>query len=349
MAPRFTRAPTPTTSTRSGSRCMSTPGGSAPSTSSASTRSTRTTTRGHAPLGVQGGAARGQKKAPAPKALWQSYETWEALSADVGAVDQYLAQRAQVLNNPDLDWKPVLDEVIPKLTENHEYIGLVNVEPDGKTLRLVASEASPVEAGTTESDTTFASVPASLVAKYAGRPAMFIFHTHPADPRGSPFPSSHDLSTSIYFAAATRFAANVVISRYGVFVYGLDWDGYKAVNEAKDPKLAILNLSHDVVAAHEAVRSWSAHTIRDYLDFYVRHRLFVFVFPSPEMVGDGRRFTYMWNLESPIDHEVIEAHRADIASHQEESKTGKPRPRRKTQASRGQAFRILPGAEVGLD
>lgn len=257
---------------------------------------------------------RAAKQVP-PKKPWTAYDTWEDLMKDEGATAQYFEQRAAVINNPNIDWGPVLREILPKLGENREYIGLVNLDPDEYTLRLAASEASPVEAGTLKSDTAFAAVPGELVAKYAKRPALFIFHTHPADPRGSPLPSSHDLSTCIYLAATARFAASVVISRYGVFAYGLDWGGYKAVNEAQDWTLAMLNLSHDIVAAHEAVRSWSAHTLQDYLAFYARHRLFIFVYPTPEMVGDSRHYSYLWNLESPIDHEVIREHSEDIKTH----------------------------------
>jgi hypothetical protein len=251
----------------------------------------------------------------APRKPWDEYETWEELQDDEGAYAAYLAQRAAVLNNPDLDWGPVLADIMPKLKEDREHIGIASLGPDGRTLRLVASEASPVKAGEMGSKTAFAGVPGALVAKYASRPGLFLFHTHPSDPRGSPLPSSHDLSTAIYFGATTRFAACAVISRYGVLVHGLDWSAYKAINGAKDWKLAALNLSHDVVAAHEAIRSWSEYTIADYLDFYPRHQLLMFVFPTPEMVGDLRRFTYICPLEMAIDHDLILEHAKDIKDH----------------------------------
>jgi hypothetical protein len=284
-----------------------------------------------------GGAA---KKAAKSNKPWDEYDTWEALQKDEGALAAYIEQRAAVLNNPDLDWGPVLADMGPKLKENREHIGIASLAADGRTLRLVASEASPLEAGEMESETAFAGVPGELVAKYASRPGLFLFHTHPADPRGSPLPSSHDLSTAIYFGATSRFAACAVISRYGVLVHGLDWSAYKAVNEAKDWKLAVLSLSHDVVAAHEAVRSWSAYTIADYLGFYPRHRLLMFVYPSPEMVGDSRRYSYLWNLESPIDHDLIAEHSKDIAEHRSKVK-------KSSRARKAAAFSTEP-AEIPL-
>jgi hypothetical protein len=270
-----------------------------------------------------GGGQRGK-----PRKRWDEYETWEELRADEAATAAYFEQRAAVLENPDIDWGPILADMGPKLKENREHIGIASLAADGRTLRLVASEASPLKAGEMESDLEFAGVPADLVAKYASRPGLFLFHTHPADPQGSPLPSSHDLSTAIYFSATSRFAACAVISRYGVLVHGLDWSGYKAINEAKDWKLALLNLSHDVVAAHEAMRSWSEYTIANYLSFYSRHRLLMFVYPSPEMVGDSRRYTCIWDLETPIDHDLIAEHTKDIEEHTKDAKDAVAKHRR---------------------
>jgi activator of HSP90 ATPase len=39
------------------------------------------------------------------------------------------------------------------------------------------------------------------------------------------------------------------------------------------------------------------------------------VYPSPEMVGDLRRYTYLWDLETPIDHDLIAEHSKDIEAH----------------------------------
>jgi proteasome lid subunit RPN8/RPN11 len=276
------------------------------------------------PAAVEGGAAGARKH-------WTELESWRDLIKDKKASDQYLADRAAVINNPTLDWSQVLAEMGPKLSENREYIGLINLDADGKTLKIVAYEQSPNIAGYEESETAFASVPSELVAKYASRPALIIFHTHPSDVRGDPLPSQHDLATCIHQSAWANFAANAVISRYGVVMFGLSWAGYRALNEAKDSRLARLNFTHDVVAAHEAMRSWSSFTLQDHLAFYARHRLFAYVFPSPEMVGDSHRLSFIGNLEAPIDHEIIEDYRKAIAEHREQKK--QKTPKRKAQGS----------------
>jgi hypothetical protein len=265
-----------------------------------------------ASTGTEGG--RGSTKA------WTSYATWDELSTDRAATEAYLAERERVLSDPDLDWGAVRAAMAPKLLEDREYIGLVNLGPDGRTLYVLDSAASPITASEMRSDTSFAGIPAALVEKMASRPALFIFHTHPADPRCCPLPSSHDLSTAIWHGATYRYAADAVISRYGVLVYGLDWSAYKAIDEAKDWKLATLNLSHDVVAAHEAVRSWSKYTLPDYFAFYPRHRLLFLAYPSPELIGDERKFEFLWDLETPIEHDLISDHSGDIEKHLGEAK-----------------------------
>ncbi len=199
----------------------------------------------------------------------------------------------------------------PKLHENREHIGVVNLDADGRTLHIARSEPSPIEAGTMGDDAplAFAGVPAELVAKYAARPGLILFHTHPADLRCGPFPSSHDLSTALIFGATARFAAHAVISRYGVFMYNINWGLYRDINMASNYDLAVLNVGHDIVASHEAIRSWSAHTITDYLKFYPRHQFILNVYPSPELVGDVQRTSskplFTPDVEGGVDHELI--------------------------------------------
>ncbi len=286
-----------------------------------------------------GGAPARKAKSSSPRA-WHRYPTWDALREDAAATDAYLEERAEVLESPSLDWSAVLEQVRPRLAEPREYIGLINLGPDGRTLRVEDIEASPVTAKDSRSETTFASIPAALVERFASRPALFLFHTHPDDPRCSPLPSSHDLSTAVYLGSMSRFAANVIISNYGVIVYGLSWCAYKAINASDDRRLAYLNLSHDVVAAHEAIRSWAPYSLAEYLSFYPRHRLFCYAYPSSRMVAD-RRSTYSWSLEAPIDLELIEEHGRDIVSYLK--KAGKSRARSHDRGAQGARHGRLAG------
>jgi hypothetical protein len=296
-------------------------------------------------------ALRAKKSPPKPaKKKWQLYKTWDELKKDPGASADYFAARTAALNNPQFDWSSIHAAVAPLLDEPREYVGVVGVEADGRTLKLVASEASPDAVGEGVGAPYFAGVPAELVGKYAERPALFFFHTHPADLRACPLPSSPDLATAIYFGATARFAASVVISRFGVLVYGLGWAGYKAINGAADWKLALLNYTHDVIAANESVRSWSWHSLRDYTDSYARMRMFFYAHPSPQMVAAGVHPPVMHCIESNIDHLIISEYSADIARHQ----AGKHKKRvHKTRAAHAPRMHIWAdygeGAPLALD
>lgn len=269
---------------------------------------------------------------------WFSYNSWDELKDNKKANEDYFRTRTKIINHPELDWSEVLNTMRPLLDEDREYIGIANLKPDGKTLYIKAYEASTIKSNTMKSELAFAGVPNSLVVKYANQPGLILFHTHPADRRASPLPSSHDLSTAIYLGATSRFAACAVISRYGVLMHGLGWDAYKAITSSPDWNLSTLNLSHDVVAAHEAIRSWSPHTPQEYLEFYPRHRLLMYTYPSPEMVGDSHSNMWVWDLEAPIDHEIIIDHSNDISNYI----SNKGREARKKLNARKGMYRKLP-------
>lgn len=243
---------------------------------------------------------------------WTDYESWDELVQNKAATEEYLRQRAAVLSRPDLDWTRVTSVLAKKLKKPREYIGIANVESDGKTVTIKSMSSGRVGTG---GELYFAALPGNLVAEYTSRPAMFIFHTHPCDERCHPFPSGHDLVTQIALGAAGRYAAGVVISRYGVLMYGLDAKGYDAIQSAKDKRQAMLNLQHDVVAAHEAIRGWSNYTNDDLIAFYKRHRMFLIVYPTPAMVGDSQQ-QWSRSLESSIDYELIAERAAAARLHQ---------------------------------
>jgi hypothetical protein len=259
------------------------------------------------PPQITGGAAKKVPDKPPPALKpWTKYKTWKDLVEDPGACQDYQNQRKEAIYEPNFDWSKVLEIVNPLLAENREFIGVVNAEKDGRTLYVTAHEASPVEAGSIKDGVTFASVPSELVAKYGNMPGLFIFHTHPADERGSPLPSSQDLACAIHFSAMGRYAASVVISKYGVLAYGLNRTGYDTINEAKNWELASSNLIYDVCAAHESIRGWPYHTLAEYLAFYPRYQMCIMHWPSQTMSAYLSGTTvFRWNIEGRIDHSLI--------------------------------------------
>lgn len=260
---------------------------------------------GHIKRGKGGGRGSGKKTE------WHKYKSWEEMREDEGATEEYFKARERLLKNPNLDWGEVMEAMKPKLAEKREYIGIANLKEDGKTLYIEKCEAADGEGG----EINFASIPSKTVARYADMPGLIIFHTHPNDERASPLPSSNDLATAIYLGATARFAASAVISKYGVITHGLDWDGYNAINSAKDWKLATLNMCYDVVAGHESIRSWKRFTLDEYFEFYPKYKLFAFVYPTGEYIGDNREKKWEWDIEGKCDYQLIQRHLNDINRH----------------------------------
>lgn len=261
-----------------------------------------------------GGGAPGGAVPGGATPSWWKFKNWGDLSKDKAAEAEYIKARVQAINHPEFDWKPVLDRVLPLLAENREWIGLINVEADGKTLRLDDHEASPTAAKPRRSRTggdTYASVPSALVAKYRSRPALFIFHTHPdSGDVGDPRPSSVDLTLGILDASAARFAAHVVIGAFGVFMYGLTAAGYNRIHSAKFPTKVLHHHMHDVAAAHEAMRSWAPYTNADYVEFFPRHEMFFYVVPSPRYNGLSSYVTkFRPIIERNMDYDLLTEHR----------------------------------------
>ena len=62
-----------------------------------------------------------------------------------------------------------------RLKENFEYIGIANLAADERTLRLVASEYSPLIAGEMKSKTTFTGIPDQLVQNMFNDLVYFFF------------------------------------------------------------------------------------------------------------------------------------------------------------------------------
>lgn len=288
---------------------------------------------------VEGGARPLQRPALAlnlskPKRLsltksvpWREHDTWLSLSQDRDAYAQYFKERADILNNLELDWSEVMREIVPKLKDDREYIGLIDAKngATGWKLSIVAIEASPVVKGTVGDGITYASVPAELVEKMAKKPAMFIFHTHPDDPKGSPLPSSADVSTAISMAYAGMFAGNVMISRYGAFLYAPSWQVYKDIHESTDPELAMRHYRHDAVAAMESIRSWKEWTLTDYQRLFDMHKLLFVVYPTSSYTAHSYLLKFRSYQDAPSDEDILAHLRHDI----EEQRKISPKKRKK--------------------
>jgi hypothetical protein len=141
-----------------------------------------------------------------------------------------------------------------------------------------------------DSRTAAAMVPGELVDKVARTPALFLFHTHPGLATGSAMPSAADVLVATYMAYNSRFAANLVVSPYGVFLYRPDPQFMKAIAESDDPRLAVLRRAADTAAAISGARSWvDPWNLKDYTAQLRRYGIELVVFPTDKYAGISTR------------------------------------------------------------
>ena len=286
--------------------------------------------------GARGGA---DPDPPGGGARWESFETWAALRRDEPALEQYMRARSRVLNNLELDWSGVLAQVAPHLSENREYVGLASLAPGAGAARPGGAGAGPpapprvqvtsMTAAPGGLDTSgarkVAEVDADLVEAVASRPALFLWHTHPAAPQASPLPSPSDISKAVTMAYAGMYAANVVISRYGVILYTLKWGTYQRIHSSPDPEQAMRHFRYDVASFFSTLRSWAAWTLDDYRAAFDRYGLIFVVYPSPEYVAASQLAKFKVDLLEPTNFELLDRLREEVVERRRGRRAPPPR------------------------
>lgn len=245
------------------------------------------------PVRVVGGKA--AAKAAKPKKAWTSYETWTALENDPGAVDAYWADVNAVLGSLDLDWSGVRAELADKLYDDREWAGRINLV-DGKP-KIVELVPSPHAVGEGPLPRRAAAmVPAEVMARLEKKPALFIFHTHPGEGPGTEMPSPTDVAGALWMAYTQHYAADLMVSPYGVFMYGPNAAFRAAIWADKSPDKALLALyrrAADVLAAMEGSRSWtSPWTLEDYATMLRRYDVEYVAFPTDKYARADQRTLY---------------------------------------------------------
>ncbi|MFA7286894.1 MAG: hypothetical protein WC052_04525 [Patescibacteria group bacterium] len=249
----------------------------------------------------------GAPSPPKAKKPWRDHDTWDSFGEDAGAWNEYTLEWAATRDNPNQDWSGVLAKLTPHLDENREYIGHIDLGKDGKTLEIVAMDASPTIMGEFADESHKgiygAEVPIHLVTKYYDKPALYVFHTHPNG--GHPYPSPPDISGAIHLEALSRFAGYVVISKYGAMVARMSNPLILKQREAKNFHLAVEHFSHDFCAALMSVRSWAPWNMAEYEAIYPKYQMQLLVYPTPQYTSDYWRYTYASNQESRVDNAML--------------------------------------------
>lgn len=236
---------------------------------------------------------------------WQNHSTWDELYQDKDSLYNYLQYRRNAITTPDFDWSKVEKKIKPYMDKNVEYVGVIRVENDGRTLFIYKMQASPYKVNFNAHDSTVASVPHDLVEKYSAIPGVFFFHTHPAKDGIFPLPSSTDMLTAIKRSSKSLFVGDVLISKLGVFVYGIDFVTIQTLKGQKNYKYAIANYSLDIICYLESLRSLLKYTYEDIMRGLRAYGIFMFAYTNSEYVKDSRRHLYLQSLEYHGDTDIL--------------------------------------------
>jgi len=235
------------------------------------------------------------KKTPKPRKPWTEYKTWDSLYKDEGAYAAYWNDAAEAVNELNLDWSDVRAELGNKLYDGREWAGRINlVKGKPKIVELVPSPHAVGEGPLSKQAS--AMVPAEVVAKLEAKPALFVFHTHPGETPASTMPSPTDVAGAMHIALSGRFAADLVISPYGVFMYGPDYEFRQAVQTAetfKEAQLALYRRVADMLAAMEGSRSWtSPWSLETHAGMFRQYGVEYVAFPTDKYAQADRRWMY---------------------------------------------------------
>lgn len=267
---------------------------------------------------------------------WTKCKTWDDIKNDKKLLSAYRKDR-MLINKPDFDWSEVLKEVNVKLLENKEYIGIINVKSDKRTLYLAGIEASPVTNEDLKGTLAAGIIPHELAMKWINKPGLILFHTHPVNIGGHPMPSEHDIVTMIGIAALGMFMAEAVISEFGALLYTVPEKIMARFDHAENWSLAVTNFQLDVATAIQGMRSWQYHSFQDEVDFYNSHSIAFIVWPSSEFIAHSF-ITFMYDMEKECDLELIE-HLTDLCKHYRKNKQKAKKPKKNLDINRDTHFK----------
>lgn len=225
----------------------------------------------------------GAERRAKPRKHWTECETWEELQRDKDLHAAYWKDVEKALVDLDLDWSDVRGELQKAVYDDREWAGRINIV--GGRPKIVELVPSPHRVGEGPlEDGAAAMVPHEVVERISQTPALFFFHTHPGLVPGGTTPSTSDIAMALDIAYTGRFAADLVISPYGVFLYTPSPGFRKAIWKNKNPKeaqVALLRRTADVVAAFGGAASWtSPWTLETYESFMRNYGVEYIVFPT---------------------------------------------------------------------
>jgi hypothetical protein len=253
-------------------------------------------------LSATGGAAHTPtKKKPKAMQPWRSYATWNELMKDKGALDVYWEERSEILNSLPDDWAKVRKQAAPLIADPFEWAGHIDIVKG--QLQIVSKYPSKAKEKQPEWSAVRASVSPEVAQKVWSKPALFVFHTHPEEKNqldAAHPPSPPDLSSAIFSSFKGHYAAELVLSRTAIYMYGLRAARRTALWNMPHPSLEVTRVAFDAFCAFSSMRSYAEfYSLAELEALTGKFGMFYVTYP-----GDGyaqSRFNHLIQLASHVD------------------------------------------------
>lgn len=255
------------------------------------------------PLEAVGGSARPEsaKKKLKPKKPWRAYETWDDLMKDKGALDAYWDERGEILNNLPDDWAKVRKQAAPLIKDAFEWAGHIDMVKG--QLQIVSKYPSKNEPIQPEWSSVRASVSPEVARMVWSKPALFVYHTHPQDEDQLTWahpPSPPDLSSGVFSSFKGHYAAELVLSRNAIYMYGLRAARRTALWNMPHPSLEVTRVAFDTYCAFSAMRSYAEfYTLAEMETLAAKFGLFYITYPDDNHAQS--RFNLFFQLAPHVD------------------------------------------------
>lgn len=225
------------------------------------------------------------------KHRWYNYDTWQDLRKDKGLWKEYIQDRNYARSHMVFDWKLIFKKVMPLIhcKTTQEYMGVIRAESDGTTLYVHKMEPSKV---TSSKGSALRYVPGNIVKKYSSIPGYFLFHTHPANIGGDPFPSDVDINGAVIDTFGGHYVGEIVVSEYGIIIYYLSYKKAEIIYKTSNPELALFQFCYNLIMAWNSVTHKDKFKLTDQIHMMKKYGVIMMVIPTPEYVVKSSLYTF---------------------------------------------------------
>lgn len=227
---------------------------------------------------------------------WTTYPTWKAMNQDKKATKEYYEALYKVMSTIPDDWSVLRKECEPMVGDDREWVGLINIVEGAPT--VIHKVPSPSKVGDVSSGDAAAEVPPEVIKEVTQKPAYFMFHTHPSSVPNSHIVSIHDIMVSLCESYYGHYAANIMVSKDAIVLYGMYKEPLDRIRSSQNPPLEFSKYCLDVYSTLVGLRSRGhSYSIQKFTEILAEFGIFYVVIP-----GDGYANKY-YNMVYSVPQE----------------------------------------------